>query len=114
MVEPGAFFEVADGEFDGGVVAVEPVSGDGAEVVSVGDEGVVPPVGPQPLLGCVGEAGAAHHQTDAAALFAAAGAVDGFSDLGVAAVGVVDIDPGFVGDRLDGRACQVFCVRGVV
>ena len=34
---PGAFFEVADGEFDDGVGAVELISGGGV-VVGVGDE----------------------------------------------------------------------------
>ena len=46
VLEPGAFFEVADGELDGGVVAVELVDGDGGQF-DVGDEGVVTPVGPQ-------------------------------------------------------------------
>ena len=49
MVESGAFFEVADGELDDGVVTVEPVDVDGV-TVEIGEEGVVPPVGPQPLL----------------------------------------------------------------
>ena len=43
MVEPGAFFEVADGELDDGVGAVELISGGGV-VVGVGDERVVSPV----------------------------------------------------------------------
>ena len=43
---PGAFFEVSDGELDCGVAAVVCVGGDGVEVVSVGDEAVVAPVGP--------------------------------------------------------------------
>ena len=49
MLEPGAFFEVADGELDDGVAAVELVRGGGV-VVGVGDECVVSPVGPQSLL----------------------------------------------------------------
>ena len=50
MFESGAFFEVADGEFDYGVFAMEPVSGDRVEIGPVGDEGVVSPVGPQLML----------------------------------------------------------------
>jgi hypothetical protein len=50
-----AGFEVADGEFDDGVVAVEGVGFDGVEVDAVGDERVVSPFGEQPELGCVGE-----------------------------------------------------------
>ena len=49
--EPGAFFEVSDGEFDCGVVSVVGVGCFGVEVVSVGDEAVVAPVGPQLALG---------------------------------------------------------------
>ena len=45
--EPGALFEVSDGELDCGVAAVVGVGGTGVEVVSVGDEAVVAPVGPQ-------------------------------------------------------------------
>ena len=41
----GAVFQVADGEFDDGVVAVEPVGFDGGQVVAVGDEAVMSPVG---------------------------------------------------------------------
>ena len=63
VLEPGAFFEVADGELDGGVVAVELVDGDGGRV-EVGDEGVVSPVGPQLGLGGVGEPGAAHDEPE--------------------------------------------------
>ena len=37
VVESGAFFEVADGELDDGVLAVERIDGDGV-VVEVGDE----------------------------------------------------------------------------
>ena len=52
MLEPGAFFQVADGELDGGVIAVELVDVDGGQF-DVGDERVVAPVGPQsPLGGC--------------------------------------------------------------
>ena len=51
--------EVSDGEFDSGVGSVVGVGGFGVEVVSVGDEAVVAPVGPQLRLGA-GEAGAAY------------------------------------------------------
>ena len=49
--EPGAFFEVSDGELDCGVGSVVCVGGFGVEVFSVGDEAVVAPVGPQLALG---------------------------------------------------------------
>ena len=100
MVEPGAFFEVADGELDDGVGAVEPVSGGGV-VFGVGDKRVVPPVRPQSLLRALGEAGAAHHEAHGAPVFAAAGGVVGLGDLGMAAFGVGDVGPGVVGDCLD-------------
>src|SRR5205823_3739090 len=45
VIEPGAFFEIADGELDGGVIAVELINGDGGQFDS-GDERMVPPVGP--------------------------------------------------------------------
>jgi hypothetical protein len=64
VFESGTVFEVTDRQLDAGVVAVELVDGGGAEL-DVGDEGVVSPVGPQPLLGRVGEPGAAHHQPHA-------------------------------------------------
>ena len=44
LFESGAFFSVADGEFDDGVVTVEPVDVDGV-TVEVGQEGVVTPSG---------------------------------------------------------------------
>ena len=77
-------FEVADGELDGGVVAVVDVGGehrDGA----VGREGVVAPVGPE--LGLVAdESGAADDQPPVPKL--------GFRELRLAGVGVVgDRDP---------------------
>ncbi len=100
MVEPGAFFEVADGELDDGVGAVELISGGGV-VVGVGDERVVSPVGPHLLLGALGESGAAHHEANGALVFAAAGDVLGLGDLGAAALGVGDVGPGVVADRLD-------------
>ena len=45
MVESGALFQVADGEFDHSVVTVELVDIHGRGV-EVGEERVVPPVGP--------------------------------------------------------------------
>jgi hypothetical protein len=63
VFEPGAVFEIADGELDGGVVAAELVDGDGSQL-DVGDEGVVAPVGPQLCLGGVGEPGAAYDEPD--------------------------------------------------
>ena len=103
MFEAGAFFEVADGELDHGVAAVELIRGGGV-VVGVGDECVVPPVGPQSLLCAVGEAGAAHHETNGALGFAAAGGVLGLGDLGAAVFGVSDVGPRVVADRLDRSA----------
>ena len=45
VLEAGALFDVADGEFDGGVVAVELVERDDS-ALDVGDERVVTPLGP--------------------------------------------------------------------
>src|SRR3984957_17294665 len=45
VFEPGSFFQVADGEFDDGVVAVEGVGGHDV-AVEVGQEGEVTPAGP--------------------------------------------------------------------
>ena len=56
--------------------AVEPVDGDDI-VGEVGEERVVPPVRPQPLLGTAGEAGAAHDQSQGVPT----GCVGGLSDL---------------------------------
>ena len=67
-VRAGAFFEVADREFDDGVFAVEPVGFDHVEVAVGGDERVVSPLGPQPALGWFGEPGATHDQADGAGL----------------------------------------------
>ena len=83
-----------------GVGAVELISGGGV-VVGVGDERVVSPVGPHLLLGALGESGAAHHEANGALGFAAAGDVLGLGDLGAAALGVGDVGPGVVADRLD-------------
>ena len=66
-----AIFQVADGEFDHGVLTVEPVGFDGVEVVAVGDEAVMSPLGKQAGLGGVSQAGAAHHQPDDATMLSA-------------------------------------------
>ena len=105
--EPGALFEVSDGELHGGVGSVVCVGGTGVEVFSVGGEAVVAPVGPQLGLGAE-QAGAAHDEPQlrglgvvAAELVAAAAGFDGgLSDLGLAAAGVFDACPGVV---VDGR-----------
>jgi hypothetical protein len=55
VFEPGALFEVADREFDDGVLTVELVDVDGG-AVEVGEEPAVSPVGPQLQLLFVGEA----------------------------------------------------------
>ena len=68
MLESRAFFDVADGELDDGVAAVELVRGGGV-VFGVGVECVVSPVGPQSSLCALGEAGAAHHEADGALRF---------------------------------------------
>jgi hypothetical protein len=85
------------------VVAVEGVGCDGVEVVAVGDERMVSPQWEQAGLGGVGEAGATDHQPDGAAIALSSSAADiaGLRDLGVAAVGVVDLLPGVVGDLGD-------------
>ena len=86
--------------------AVVCVGGDGVEVVSVGDEAVVAPVGPQLALGAE-QAAAAYDQAQlgvgAAELVAAAAGLDGgLSHLGLAAAGVFDRLPGVVVDGLRG------------
>ena len=55
---------------------------------------MVTPVGPQPLLGGVGEPGAAHDQAAGHLSPSAAGGVGAVGDLGLAVGGVVDVDPG--------------------
>ena len=54
-------FEIADGELNNGVFAVEPVGFDHGRG-GVGDEGVVAPIGPQSPLGPLGEAGSTHNK----------------------------------------------------
>ena len=103
VLEAGAFFEVADGQLDGGVVTVELVGGDGAEL-DVGDERVVPPVGPKSQLVRVGEPGAAHDQAylSLGSLGGtAAGHVGRLGDLGLSLVGIGDVDPVGLVDRRD-------------
>ncbi len=101
--EPGAFFEVTNGELDCGVGSVVGVGGTGVEVFSVGDEAVVTPVGPQLALGAE-QAAAAHDEPQLGPLgvvavefvAAAAGFDGGLSDLRLAAAGVFDACPGVV------------------
>jgi hypothetical protein len=89
QAHPG--FEVADGELDPGVAAVilvQPHRSAGP----VGDNGVVAPVGKQLGLGA-DRAGAAHDQPVAL--------VAGLGHLRQATVGVDDVGPGGLVDRLD-------------
>ena len=51
-----ACFQLADRQLHDGVLAVEPVGGDGVEIGAVGDEAVVSRFGEQAGLGGVGEA----------------------------------------------------------
>ena len=91
------------------MAAVVRVGGFGVEVVSVGDEAVVAPVGPQLALGAE-QTAAAYDQAQlgglgvgAAQLVAAAAGLDGgLSHLGLAAAGVFDRLPGVVVDGLRG------------
>ena len=107
--EPGVFFEVTNGELDGGVGSVVGVGGDGVEVVSVGDEAVVAPVGPQLALGA-DQACAAHDEPQLGGLAvgtaqpvaAAAGLDGGLSHLGLPAAGVGDRLPGVLAGGRDG------------
>ena len=99
------------------MAAVVCVGGDGVEVVSVGDEAVVAPVGPQLALGAE-QAAAAYDQAQlgglgvgAAQLVAAAAGVDGgLSHLGLAAAGVGDRLPGVLADGL-GRCFDLGVLR---
>ena len=91
------------------MAAVKGVRGGGVEVVAVGDERVVAPVGPQLALGAC-EAAAAYDQAQLGGLgvgaaervAAAAGLDGGLSDLGPPAAGVRDRLPGVVVDGRDG------------
>ena len=89
------------------------VGGGGVEVVSVGDEAVAPPVGPQLALGAF-EAGAAHHEAQCAGAFGVApsGCDGGLRDLCCAVFGVGDRRPGLLVDGVYG-CCDlgVLCDR---
>ena len=100
MLETGAFLQVADGELDCRVIAVELVDFDGGQF-DVGDERVVAPVGPQSSLGDFGEASAAHDQAQLASVPALGGHVRALGDLGLAAVGIGDGGPRRLCDRVD-------------
>jgi hypothetical protein len=95
--ETRVLFEVADGELNDGVVAVEPVDRDGGGG-QVGEERVMPPGRDQRGLVGVSEAGAAHDEAQPA--------VGALADLGEPALGVIDVDPPVLWDRRDG------CVDG--
>ena len=97
---PAPPLQVADGELDRGVIAVELVDFDGGQF-DVGDERVVAPVGPQSPLGGVGEASAAHDQSQLASVPPLPGHVHALGDLGLAAVGVGDRCPRRLVDRVD-------------
>ena len=72
VLEARSFLQVADGQLDRGVLAVERVHLDERQI-EVGDEGVMTPIGPQRSLGALGEAGAAHDQAHGALLAVHAG-----------------------------------------
>lgn len=61
VLESRSFFEVANGEFNPGMVSVELVDLDGVGV-EIGDEGMVSPVRPQRLLDRISQAGPSHHE----------------------------------------------------
>ena len=92
VLESRTFFEVPDGEFDAGVVAVEGVDVDGV-TLQIGHEGEVAPLGPQRGL-ATDQAGAPHDE--AASLVVALG------HLGLAVGGVLDRGPGRLVDGRDG------------
>jgi hypothetical protein len=100
--QPDAGFEVADRELDRGVAAVILVQLDGG-ADSVGDQGVVAPVGEQLGLGAC-QAGAAHDQPVAL--------VAGLGNLGQAAVGVADRCPGVLVDGGDRGADRLGLADG--
>lgn len=70
VLESAALFEVADREFDNGVLTVELVEFDGG-AVEVGEEPEVAPVRPQFQLVFVGQACASHDQPACHSSFAA-------------------------------------------
>ncbi len=93
MLQAGALLQVADGELDHGVVAVEHIDLDGV-ADQIGEEGEMAPVRPQRSLAAVGQAGAAHDEAPCV--------VGALRHLGDAASGVVDVHPGVLGDGGDG------------
>ena len=90
VLESGTVFEVADREFDDGVLTMELVDIDGG-AVEVGEEPEVAPVGPQLQLVLVGQTCAAHDQPASHLLFADAGGVVAFGDFGYASSGIAAI-----------------------
>ena len=105
---PAPSFQVADGELDDGVVTVEAVDVDGV-TGEVGDKGVVTPVGPQPLLGVSVRRVRRTISRRVTWRRPLAGGVGALGDLGLTVDGVVDVDPGVVGNRRDrcGDPCRV-------
>ena len=92
VVEPRPFFEIADGEFDDGVAAVERIDLERVSI-EIGEEGEVTPVGPQGGLG-TDEPGAAHDETLTP--------VVAFGHLGLAARRVGHWSPGVLVDERNG------------
>jgi hypothetical protein len=83
-------FEIADDQLDAGVVTMIDVRDEHRDVLAVGREGVMAPVGPELSL-VAGQAGATHDETELTEL--------GFGDLGFTADGVVRHGlPGIVGN----------------
>ena len=78
--QSGVVLQIADNQFHPGVFAVHPV-GFCRREVAVGDEGVMSPVGPQPLLFLVGQAGASDYQAQFAGLIADLGGDGGLPHL---------------------------------
>jgi hypothetical protein len=99
VAQPGAVFEVTDGELADGVAAVVGVQPDGG-AGTVGDEGVVAPRGEQLLL--VAEVADATHDEPVAA-------IGGLGDLREPVAGVADVDPVGFGDGGDGGADGLVC-----
>ena len=93
MSQARALFDVADGELDGGVLAVEAVQFD-RRACQVAQKAVVAPAREQGLLGDVDQAGSPHHEAMAL--------VAGLGHLGDAVGGVGDGHPGGLFDAGNG------------
>jgi hypothetical protein len=100
MLEIRSGFEILDREFDGRVLAMEPI--DVNDVTGeVGEERMVAPVGPQFLLCGVGESCAADNHPTCHPFGSVTGGVRALGDLRLAVAGVVNVLPGVVGNRHD-------------